>query len=428
MSDDDTGSEHEGMNQTPPPDGSDRPPVYDFTAVAETVHKRRNPFAIASIIVGILALIGGGVFAANNLTGTKSGGSTPEETARALYDAVAHEDVLGVLENLVPGERDALREPLKNLRDELVRLDVLKSDFDLAGIKGVNLEFKNLQFTTTNLSSDIALVKTTSGVANYRVDPQLIPFGSFVRELAGPALLGSPTSGSSAVKPEDEANMVVVRQNGRWYVSLGYTIAESARSESGAPVPSFGGGLAAAGKQTPEAAVEALLRAAVALDFETMIAVTPPDEAAALHDYAPMFIQAAKTLAAAAGGKYRATITELQLASEKTSSGALVTIKKIAFKASSPDGKFALDFDGDCLSGRGLGPGFPPRLCSSDLKGAGLPQKTPHVGFVTVQRGGVWYVSPLRTLVDGITAVLKVMDKKDLDQIKGLVGQFASSA
>ena len=125
--------------------------------VVETVHKRRNPVSIASVIIGILALIAGGVYATNNLIGGTSGGKTPEGTVRAIFDSVAHEDVLGVMENMLPGERDALRDPLTHLRDQLVRLGVLKSDFELSGIKGIDLNFANLKFSTTKLSDDVAL-------------------------------------------------------------------------------------------------------------------------------------------------------------------------------------------------------------------------------------------------------------------------------
>src|SRR5205823_347014 len=77
---------------------------------------------------------------------------------------------------------------------------------------------------------------------------------------------------------------------GRWYVSLWYTVAETVRRHANAAVPAFGQGVGARGAATPEEAVRQLVDAGVRLDVRRAVELTPPDEAAALHDYAPLFV------------------------------------------------------------------------------------------------------------------------------------------
>ncbi|MCA1832328.1 MAG: hypothetical protein ABR548_04755 [Actinomycetota bacterium] len=396
----------------------------------ETVHKRRSPAAIATLIVGVLALVGGGIYAANNLVGTKSGAATPEDAARAFFASIANEDVLGLLDSMVPAERDAFREPLTEMRTQLVRLGALRKDFNLAHIEGINVNFQDLKFSTDRLSENVAVVGAIAGKESYRIDPQQLPLGTFVRDLAGEALTGPATFGSDTIDPTDDAKVAVVQKDGRWYWSLGYSIAESSREDSGAPAPNFGHGLAADGRESAAAAIEAALRAAVALDFETLIGITDPEEDAALHEYAPTFLAEAKALASNAAGAFRASITNLQLATEPKEGGvALVTIKHMEFKAGSTDGKFAVNFDGECFTSKGLGELFPPKLCTDELKqGVGLPQKQAHVGFIAVQRGGLWYFSPVRTILDAVNATLKIMTPQDLDQVKNVLGRFRQAA
>ena len=72
---------------------------------------------------------------------------------------------------------------------------------------------------------------------------------------------------------------------------------------------------------------------------------------------------------------------------------------------------------------------------TTDLSSGGLEfgqecaadAKRPEFGMVTVKRNGKWYISPTRTMLDSMTALMKVIDRKDLDCIRDQIEKSASS-
>lgn len=378
------------------------------------------------IIVAILAVAGGGLFAWRNIAGSGAGASTPEAAIRALFTAAEREDMLGVLSSLLPSERESFRQPLTDIRDELVRLEVLSNQANLNGFPGIDLRFENLAFKTTTLADGFAVVEATSGTGHVTTDPARLPFGSFLKGLAGGALPQEPTSSSGPLAGED-VKIVAVREDGRWYASLWYTTAESAREETGAPLPSFGKGVAPQGATSPEGAVRALVDAISRIDFRAMIALTPPDEARALHDYASIFIQQADAASAEARKGVRIRVRDLKLSSERQGAIATVKITSAEFDVTATDGSFAIAFDGKCFSGKGLP--FPaPRICTDELqRQSPFPAKNADVGFVTVQSGGQWFISPTRTVLGGFTQTLRALTPEDLRQLRDMfAGMFGA--
>src|SRR5690606_2965796 len=108
---------------------------------------------------------------------------------------------------------------------------------------------------------------------------------------------------------------LAVRDTGDgWRISLGYTAAEVARMRTGSPVPAPGGGLAPIGADTPEAAVEGFLRAAVGLALEGVVARLSPGELRALHDCWPVLV-AGSDLPTAADVPADIELTDLSLRS-----------------------------------------------------------------------------------------------------------------
>ncbi|MCA1842145.1 MAG: hypothetical protein LC792_02955 [Actinobacteria bacterium] len=393
---------------------------------------------VVLLAVGIVGLLAGGVFAALSVAGSQN---TPDDAVHRLLDAAHNRDLLGALETLSPGERDAIRGPLGRLTSELKRLDILSKDADLGRVGGVELSFEGVKLADERLSDDITAVTVQGGTVKSRVDPAKLPLGQFVRSLAGSSLSGAaPVSNqeSLAGSGSSKTPLVTVRKDGHWYVSLGYTAAESARRSAGRPVPAFGKGLAPAGASSAEAAVRAALDAATRVDVEKLIQLMPPGELGALQDYSSLFLDDVRTFADQARRQFKAQIDDLKLASRPSGDGTLVTISHIAFHGSSTDGSFAVAFDGSCATVTTRG--GDQRFCQQDIDrlrdqmrqtpGAGaladLSRRHPVLGFVAVEEGGRWYLSPTRTLLDDITNVARVLQPKDLDDLKtffsGLTG------
>src|SRR4051812_37570618 len=139
---------------------------------------RRIAVALAAV-----AVVAGGLFAALSLS---SESNAPDDPVRKMIDAAEKGDVLGVLEQLDPGERDAIREPLIDIVGELNRLEVLK-DADLGKITGLELHVDDLELTTERLGDGVARIKIADGTGRYRIDVAQLPLGRFVRDLLGDA-------------------------------------------------------------------------------------------------------------------------------------------------------------------------------------------------------------------------------------------------
>lgn len=131
-------------------------------------------------IVGALVLVGGTVFAVSEL-GT-SGPESPEGAVAELLDAASNEDVLGLLAALDPGERDALRDPVERMFEQLERLEVIDDSFALDGVAGIDLAFEDVTYRTEPIRDDLARVYFTGGTVTGSIDSDEIPIGDFVSD------------------------------------------------------------------------------------------------------------------------------------------------------------------------------------------------------------------------------------------------------
>jgi hypothetical protein len=376
---------------------------------------------IIALWVGIVALLAGGLFGAVYLAGEDAG--TPEEAVQRMFDAIADEDALGVLEAVAPSERGPYRDSLPDMVDELKRLGILADDASLAKVKGVDLEFRDLRFTSKELGDGVSTVTIAGGTASYRVVPRELPLGDFITDLIGEDLPAEPQTGSDPVTTDDPESerIVTVKEDGSWYVSLHYSIAESMRLAAEAPLPKFGHGLQAKGESTPEKAVEAFLRASLGLDVQRAIELLPPDEARALRDYAPLFIDEAKQAAADSG--FKASITSLDLDANRDGRHATVQLKRFSVAFDAGDASGTLSFDGKCVTIGG--PDIAPdegRICPEDQDAPAvitdLAGRLPSNGLVAVEQGGDWYVSPTRSVLESVVSVLKALHRSDLDALR----------
>ena len=263
-----------------------------------------------------------------------------------------------------------------------------------------------------------------------------LPLGDFLDKQFDQQISTAPESqtDSSSIDSESPVRMVTVEEDGHWYVSLAYTVAEAARKSSGKPAPNFGHGLQAKGEATPEKAVETMLRSAITLDVQRLLELLPPDEARAIDDYAPMFLDDAKQGAADAAKQFTATIDDIGLRSDKSGDTATVHVSRIAGTVAIEKLHATYRLEGQCadvaltgLTVRDLA-NLPPELkggkghfCqdSAQTKDAlgFLPNFTRlHGGIVAVQRNGSWYISPTRTLLGAMVSVLRTLEPADLNK------------
>ena len=362
--------------------------------------------------------------------------NTPEDAVRNLVTAINEEDVLGALDALAPSERDLLRDTLVDVTGELRRLDVLDDGADLNGVRGIDVEVNNLDLATTELGDGVSLV-SVAGTATYRVDPSELPIGSFVKEQTD-GDLPDPVSETETI---EGLSLVAVEEDGRWYVSLLYSIADDARRDAELPVPAFGSGVEPEGAESPEAAVRAMVDAGRTLDARRAIALLPPDEAAALHDYAPLFLDDVEEAAAEAReSSFTLDVKTLDLSVDREGDEASVKVDRMVVEATSDGDRLRVAFDGRCITYSSDDdeeqrtcnqPGGP--LASSlllpftglgmgtadDVEGADDEGSSAALGLaiVVVERGGEWYVSPIRTVLRPLVDGLRALDRQDLEEL-----------
>ncbi|MEM8922670.1 MAG: hypothetical protein AAGD35_04140 [Actinomycetota bacterium] len=309
------------------------------------VHKRPGlgRFAVIAAIVGATVLIAGaGWFVLQALT-AQNGAASPEEATDALIDAINNEDFLAMAELLEPGERRAVAQPiLFEIVPELERIGVLDESFDSGDAEGVDFELTDVTYRVDRPadSPDVALVYFTGGTGSSALDLDELRVGSRLRqELDGDPGAMADLERTETADLDGETPVVMVERDGRWYVSLVYTVMEGAFPGE---LPAQAAALAPIGADSPEAAVEQMLTAAVDLDLTGMIQRMEPGEMHALHRYSPLFLTDAQAeldelAAALAEDDASIELSDLDLRRETVDGRTIVRVRGFAIDVRSPD-------------------------------------------------------------------------------------------
>ena len=158
-----------------------------------------------------------------------------------------------------------------------------------------------------------------------------------------------------------------IDHDGRWFFSLGYTIANLAVQAGVVDQPDYGAWrrvLAdeSAGGDTPSEAIARVINAAPQLDLEEAMQAIDPIETKLLHDFLPLILGDLDAPRADVLREGRIEILDLELSEEIDGDSARVFIDLIRIRASEDGGDaLTLEFDGDwCYgvdgdSGRQLG-------------------------------------------------------------------------
>ncbi|MCP5029318.1 MAG: hypothetical protein GY929_23845 [Actinomycetia bacterium] len=406
----------------------------------QTGQIERSPIgARAAVVVVVLALVGAGLYGVRSFL-TPAGADTSTEAVQQFLDAVAEEDVVGAVELLAPAERRSFGQPLLDIVDELARLEILDPDLDLSNVSGIDIEFRDVVLSSEPLGPGVELVHIDSGRATVSVEPGDLPIGPVITDVSDDLELGSSTQDSEPMATGDDG-IVVIEQDGRWYVSMWYSVAELARRGTGAALPTFGAGPTPVGGEDPEAALRGLIEAGIDLDLEAIITMLAPDEAAALYDYSPLFLDEAQAglddMASYGPIGVSWGLTELTTTSRRDGDRAVVMVERFGFEVSSPDLSADVLWDGQCLTYEVIEGGYVDvgDSCAEQAEAvAGLGIEMPSfltdldaggMGVVTRQVDGRWYVSPFETAFDSYLTILRQLERRDLDEMVDFMGEMA---
>lgn len=431
------------------------PPPASPEATPELIppRARRTAGRVAATAVAGALVLGGGLFAVTQMDETSAaegGAKTPEAAVEQMFSSLEQNDLIGVLDHLAPGERDVLRDAAVDYIGELKRLGVLSDDLDPEAVDGFDVDFENLTFEAEQANPRVWLVELTGGQASFGVDVADLPYGDIFDELVAEIPKDEMSSGTVTVDIAEELHaaemplrIAVVEQDGLYFVSSFYTAAETLAAASGHEMPATP--IAAAGSASPEGAVLDMINASIDLDVERVIALTPPDEMAALHDYGPILVDLAND--AITESDIREEMDDLTISidafeteSVPVSGGSKVLPVHIAFRVSTPeDGDFEFDarkVDDTCVAfSYRLDGGVDGveedsgRYCAADLYDVFADSEVPaevqdiavrmagqlgQLGVVTVEVDGAWYVSPTRSTTDVLLVAFQGLQDGDL--------------
>lgn len=264
----------------------------------------------------------------------QAGADSPESAAEALFAALENEDLVAFAELLHPGERRTVAEPAFEIVDELVRLELLDPSLDLSGVAGIDIRIEGLQYRIDSLPGvvDLREVVIEAGTFSAVTNGRELPIGPTLRERFGDEIDALDAADTADVGEPSGTGIgpILVEHDGRWYVSLWHSVAETARRAAGIdtvpaePVPPVGA-------DSPEAAIDATIAAASGLDLGTIIGMLDPEEMAALARYAPLFLDDAQTeldelLADIAAADIEWSIADIDYTTETDGDVAYVTV------------------------------------------------------------------------------------------------------
>ncbi len=426
---------------TPPPPPSGAGPEAPLTA-NEPSGSRGGRGKLITLVVGVAVLVAAGVFALTRLVGDDSdgGADTAEDAGLSLLSALENEDILGMVDVLLPGERETLRDPVTDLVAELSRLEVLTSDASLSDVGGVDvvIESEAAAATPTNVE-DITNVEL-SGTISVSVDGEALPIGDLIYDNVPEA---DPAEADvEATDPEPfQLPLTAVREDGRWYVSLFHTVAELARAETDLEIPAEA--IEPTGGDSPEDAFDAFLDGVEMLNLEAIIAALNPQEFQALQRYAPAFIGEGQAELDAAG--IDVTLDEADYAVEGDGDQRSITVTYLSGAITAEGETVTFEYEDGCFRAQGGDPG--ETIDSCELEGATAEEifgtdaevvddllttleqalgDYENPGLIVKRVDGTWYLSPFATGSEQLLAFLRALDRGEIDSIIDEVTQLAS--
>ena len=376
---------------------------------------------IATAAVSVVA-VAAGAFGVMVLS-SGDGADSPEAAVDAFFNAIDHEDPIGVMEALDPEERQILRPALEDTSTEAKRVEVASQDLDLRNVKGIELQVHGLTYRTQPLAQGLVAIDLTGGYVDASADINEMPVGKTISDILqrDDTEAGGRVDRKSDDRIElDGVHLVAVQRSGGWHVSALYSLAEQIRQTGDPvrPVPNFGSGIAAKGAADPETAVRDAVTAATKFDVRRLIELTPPDEMAMLHDYGPLLVDAAAD--SSDGEPSNFTVTDLKLTTEDGPDGTkVVTARSYKLAMDDTYERFEVVFDGKCTSTKFTYTDPDPTWINGEprttkvCQDAGVVDDFATVGFflpiyggmnrlqvITEEHDGQWYISPTRSIIE----------------------------
>lgn len=415
-------------------------------------------------LLGLLGLvfIGGLGFLAWRVTNSSpAGADSPEGAVQQLFDSFDESDPVGALSILDPEETDTWVGSFVPLFDSIEMVDMeegedpaeaaIENYEDFLGtlsleVTGPNGEAPN--YTVEMLDERLAWVtfdgldigfdgeanEGRSIVVGFGGETGALDLGAVgdasveFRSQAGginTTVINPDGSVNTAEFTENaELAFAAIERDGKWYLSVGYSILEHARRNSDSTIqPDFGAGFRAIdnqiGAESAEAVVTDFLTAAESFDYRRMRDLTDPNGLPYFHDYWPLIQDNiddgdVREAANEIGLRFNPPVLETSEWEGRT----VVTISQLSgtveggnFNVDVARGCATITIDGDTESGcvdEPIGEG----LNDLDVFSVDPRRLVPtQYGFVVEEQNGRWYVDPMSTVAFHLDQVVDAVDE-----------------
>ena len=190
---------------------------------------------IIAAVAAVVVLVAG-VLVTVKLVSSRSeagGAASPDEAVENMMGSLEENDLLGVLDMFAPWERDAAMGLIEDYVDNAQDAGYLADDTDLSNVGGYTLTVDGLEVRSTEVNERIVNVALVGGTAHLTTEFDELPLGAEALEQLEEATDGEDPENVDATGDFAEMELppiTTIEDDGRWYVSLFYTIAESARA------------------------------------------------------------------------------------------------------------------------------------------------------------------------------------------------------
>jgi len=430
------------------------------------VKKSRAPILITAIAVVVALIAGGGVYFCAHKSSQGSGGAdSPQQAASEMLLSLSNKDPLGVLDKLDPAEAALASDYNKEVTTALQRLQILSPSTAIQSGSKITVTGLTLGPTTDKINDHVTVVNVTGGSVTVITDVSQLPLTSKISTALGSKLTKLNRTKTFQIADEvakigHPIRIATVNRDGKWYTSLFYTAADAWAQQLKTGNPTAADAIAAQGGSSPEDAMNQLLTAATSADYAKIIALLPPQEMAAVHDYGKLLL--AKIPASGIGGGTPATLSDVKFSDatwnvSDVPGGKLVSLKTLTITTGSRKITVVRDKDAGSLTvtlpdqpsivftkdtvGKYIAKALPARLfggaasSSSDDETSGSSSSVPPqvlsiignefeqligVGVVMTPANGQWFVSPVRSYSELTVSVLNGLQPSDIDYFLSL--------
>ncbi len=424
------------------------PPEFIFdepAAVSSTTEVATSGIG-GRIALGVMAigLVAAGGFAARAALAPPAGPSSSDEAITQFFAALDNDDLVGMAELVHPAERESIADPMFTMLEHVQRLEIVAAEgTDPEAVTFTDTQVEGLTYTIEETGARLHYVTTTGGTVTTPNDSSMPGGALFDRfDIDFPEV----DSGTSVVDlGDDPVKMAVVEDDGSWYVSLWYSVAEDTRRNEGMLFSELGSGPAPVGAASPDAVMEDMMQAMSDLNPRGVLTLLDPREAAVLYDYSSLYLSdiddamdEARAEADAEGISW--TLDAVDFDAKEVNGRQVVTLSTMAMSIEyEQDGQsetasvelvdgctivtVASETTDSCEQAQATQTEEFEQLSQQGLDILGLSDVTLNAfeklgnvetGLTVIERDGRWYLSLVPTALEAVNDHLAVLEPEDL--------------